>query len=289
MEKKHKKEFVASKNQLLIDFLKENLESKSKNNIKSILKRGSSVINGKPITQFNYEIKKGDKIIIQEKIADPINDVEIIYEDKDFFVINKPVGLLTVPANDIYEKTAYKVVSEYARKNNTGNLIVVHRLDKETSGVLVFVKSEKLKQKLQENWNELVLKRGYCALVCGKVLKKEDKITTLIAETRTKIMYTTKNSETGKEAITNYKVIKTNNKYSLLDINIETGRKNQIRLHMKEMGHPIVGDKKYGAPTNPLRRLGLHANILEIKHPITREIFKFTADIPNNFFELLKK
>lgn len=290
MENKHKKIIKAIKEQILMEFLTEQLPSKSKNNIKSILKRGSVSINGKETTKFDFKIRPKDEITITlNKIIDPVNDLEILYEDKDFFVINKPVGLLTVSADDVSEKTAFKIVNEHSRKHNLGRLIVVHRLDKETSGVLVFVKSEKLKNALQDDWNELVIKRGYIALVCGEVEKKEDRIVTLIAEARTKLMYTTNNKEIGKEAITAYKVIKANRKFSLLDINIETGRKNQIRLHMKEIGHPIVGDKKYDAPGNPIKRLGLHANILEIRHPFTDKIMHFEAETPKEFIQLLIK
>lgn len=289
MEKKHKIEITSQEDIQLLEFLFKNIQGKSKNNIKSILKRGSVLIDGKAVTKFDYMLHPSDKVtIIINKISDNQNDVEILYEDSDFLVINKPVGLLTVAANDTSEKTAFKVVSEHARKNNLGKLHVVHRLDKETSGVLIFTKTEKLKEALQENWNEYVTKRGYVALVEGTI-KEDGRIVTLLAETKTKVMYTTNDASIGKEAITNYKVVRYNNKYTLLNINIETGRKNQIRIHLKEMGHPIVGDKKYESSVNPLKRLGLHANILEIKNPLNNKIYKFEAKTPIEFHELVTK
>lgn len=283
-------EMKVTKDIKLLEFLYENVEGMSKNNIKNLLKRENIIVNGNIKKQFDLQLKVGDTVSVSsKKIADRVSDVEIIYDDKDFFVINKPYGLLTVVAEDTSEKTAFKIVNEYARKNGVGKLHVLHRLDKETSGVLVFTKSDKLKNCLQDDWNDLVTKRGYIALVEGKVEKKEDRIVSYLAETKTKVMYATENKENGKEAITNYKVIKQNSKYSLLTIDIETGRKNQIRVHLKDMGHPIIGDKKYNSKTNPIKRLGLHANSLEIRNPLNDKVYNFEAEIPREFKALFEK
>lgn len=289
MEKKHKIDYKIEGDIELLEFLFAVLKDKSKNNVKSILKRGNVLVNNRPSTQFNLKLKKGDIVeIILQKIADNKEDVEILYEDEDFFIINKPAGILTVTATEIGEKTAYKIVSEYARRNNLGKLNVVHRLDKETSGVLMFVKDDKLKEQMQEVWNEIVTKRGYIALVEG-VVKESGRVVNLIAEARTKLMYITKDPRIGKEAITNYRVIKTGKYHSLLEVDIETGRKNQIRLHLKELGHPIVGDRKYGAKSNPIRRLGLHANVLEFTNPKNGKKYVVEAPMPLEFESLLRR
>lgn len=289
MEKKHKIDYKIEGDIELLEFLFAVLKDKSKNNVKSILKRGNVLVNNRPSTQFNLKLKKGDIVeIILQKIADNKEDVEILYEDEDFFIINKPAGILTVTATEIGEKTAYKIVSEYARRNNLGKLNVVHRLDKETSGVLMFVKDDKLKEQMQEVWNEIVTKRGYIALVEG-VVKESGRVVNLIAEARTKLMYVTKDPRIGKEAITNYRVIKTGKYHSLLEVDIETGRKNQIRLHLKELGHPIVGDRKYGAKSNPIRRLGLHANVLEFTNPKNGKKYVVEAPMPLEFESLLRR
>lgn len=209
--------------------------------------------------------------------------IKIIYEDKNIIVVDKPAHLLTIATDNEKEKTMFhKVISYEKQKNKNNKIFVVHRLDKDTSGLLVFAKNEKVKRKLQDNWDQIVTRRGYVAVVEGKVEKEEDTIKSYLKEGKNFISYST-NKNDGKLAITKYKRINTSKAYSLLDIEILTGRKNQIRVHMKEMNHPIIGDKKYGAKTNPLKRLGLHANILEFYHPITNELMTFTSNPPKEF------
>lgn len=175
-----------------------------------------------------------------------------------------------------------------SQKDKHARCFQVHRLDKETSGLLLFTKSYELKELLTKNWNTLVKERGYVAVVEGKMPKKQDTIINWLKETDTHLMYDSKKHGEGLKAITNYQVIKESQKYSLLNITIETGRKNQIRVAMSEMGHPVVGDDKYGKPSDPLKRLGLHAQTLKFKHPITKEIMSFKADIPAVFKKLFK-
>lgn len=209
--------------------------------------------------------------------------IKIIYEDKYIIVVDKPSHLLTIATDNEKEKTMFhKVISYEKSKNKNNKVFIVHRLDRDTSGLLIFAKSEKIKHILQENWDSMVKTRGYMAVVEGKVEKKEDTIKSYLKEGKNLITYST-NSKDGKLAITKYKKLKTSKSYTLLDINILTGRKNQIRVHMKEMKHPIIGDKKYGAKTNPLKRLGLHANLLVIIHPVTKEIMTFTSNPPKEF------
>lgn len=210
--------------------------------------------------------------------------IKIIYEDKHIIIVDKPTHLLTIATNNEKEKTMFhKVISYEKQKNKNNKIFIVHRLDKDTSGLLVFAKSEIIKNKLQDKWNDT--KRGYVAVVEGKVDKKNDTIQSYLIEDKNFITHST-TKDKGKLAITKYKCLNKSKAFSLLDIEILTGRKNQIRVHMKEMNHPIIGDKKYGAKTNPLRRLGLHANCLEFKHPMTGEYLIFESKVPKEFISM---
>lgn len=212
--------------------------------------------------------------------------IKILYEDKSIIVVSKPSHLLTISTDNEKEKTMFHKVIEYERKKNKNNKVfIVHRLDKDTSGILVFAKNERIKRQLQDNWQNT--KRYYQAVVEGKVEKQEDTIKSYLKENKALITYSTNKSD-GKLAITKYKVIKTNKKYSLLDIEILTGRKNQIRVHMNDINHPIIGDKKYNAKTNPIKRLGLHANKLVLQHPITKQIMTFEDKTPKEMLNLFE-
>ena len=196
----------------------------------------------------------------------------ILFEDDHIIVVNKPSGLLTIATNKEKEKTLYHIVREYlVSKDKNARVFIVHRLDKDTSGIVVLAKDEKTKNKLQENWNEYVTLREYVAVVHGQLKTKEDKVVQLLKETKTNLVYVSRDKE-GKEAITNYKVIKENDNYSMVSINIETGRKNQIRVAFQTLHHPIVGDKKYGERDNE-NRLYLHANRLKMYYPELKKIY----------------
>ncbi len=210
--------------------------------------------------------------------------LEILYEDKYIIIVNKPSGLLTIGTNKEKDNTLYRKVSDYVKKQHKSNKIfIVHRLDKDTSGIILFAKQEEIKRKLQYNWNKTI--RKYIALVEGKV-KKEGIIKNYLKETKTLYTYST-NDNNGKLAITKYKPIISKKEYSLLDIEILTGRKNQIRVHMKDIKHPIVGDKKYDSKKNPIRRMCLHANYLMFKHPITNKNIIIESKCPIIFEKLI--
>lgn len=215
--------------------------------------------------------------------------LDIIYEDKYFLVVNKPSGLLTVSTDKEKEKTLFHKVLEYEKKKNKNNKIfILHRLDKDTSGIVILAKDQKLKFTMQNNWNELVKLRSYIAVVEGTLEKESDTIKSYLTEDKTLKTYIT-NSKKGNLAITKYRVVSSNNKYSLLDIEIKTGRKNQIRVQLNSIGNPIIGDKKYGSNINPINRLGLHANKLVLINPITKKEMSFETDIPNEFVNLFIK
>lgn len=209
--------------------------------------------------------------------------LDIIYEDKELIVINKPAHMLTIATEDEKINTLYHKVYEYLKKKNKNNKVfIVHRLDRDTSGIVLFAKNQKLKELLQNDWNNIAITREYLAVVEGFVEPVKKTITEYLKETKTLLTYAT-NDESGKEAITEYEVIKRNKAYSTLKINIKTGRKNQIRVAMQNMNHPIIGDKKFGSTKNPLRRICLHASKLEIIHPINKKVYTFETRHPREF------
>jgi len=213
--------------------------------------------------------------------------MDIIYEDREILVINKPSGLLTIGTDREKEKTLYYEASMYVKKQSPKNKIfIVHRLDRDTSGVVMFAKSEIVKKTYQNSWDDLVKIREYMAIVEGNVKNDKGSVKNYLKETKTFFVYSSEEKD-GKLAITNYQKVKSNNQYSLLQVNLETGRKNQIRVHMNDLGHPIIGDKKYGAQKNPIRRLGLHASRLVVVNPKTKKEMEFIAKIPLNFTKII--
>ncbi len=214
------------------------------------------------------------------------NKLEILYEDKFIIIVNKPSSLLTIATTKEKERTLYHYVSDYLKKKNKNNKVfIVHRLDKDTSGIVMFAKDEKTKFFLQNNWNDF--KRNYVAIVEGKVEKDRDVIKSYLKETKTHLTYSVKDKN-GKLAITEYKKILENRKYTMLSLNLKTGRKNQIRVQLSDMGNPIVGDKKYGSKKDPIGRLALTANTLEFIHPKTKKKILIDIDLPNSFIEIFK-
>lgn len=206
--------------------------------------------------------------------------LDIVFEDKSILVVNKPSGLLTISTENEKEKTLFHKVFTYLKQKNKNNKVfIVHRLDKDTSGLVVFAKSEQVKRLLQEQWENNSVERKYYAIVHGVVEKKQDTIVSYLKETKTLYTYSSKVKNDGKKAVTNYKKISDNGQYSYLDISISTGRKNQIRVHMQDINHPIVGDRKYGIKDNS-RKMLLHAYHLTITHPITKQKLVLTSKEP---------
>ena len=276
----------------LLEFLLLKFKDQSRNSVKSLLSSHRVSIDGAPISQFNFKLYPGDVVIITK---DPIKkkirkDLPIIFENDEMIVINKPSGLLSVPSDKEKGSTAYRMVTDYVQQKNRKNRIfIVHRLDEDTSGILMFVKDKHLCDLLQDSWNELMIKRGYIAIVEGVMEEKSKTIKSYLVKNSQNLMYSSKKKGEGQFAITHYKVLKENGNYSMLDVNIDTGRKNQIRVHLGELGHNVIGDDKYGQPSNPLKRLGLHAYELQFTHPISKKIMKFTAPVPKEFDGLFEK
>lgn len=212
--------------------------------------------------------------------------LDIIYEDKSLLVVNKEAGLLTIATEYEKERTLYHQVYMYLMRKNQ-KVFIVHRLDKDTSGIVVFAKNEKMKNMLQKDWNNLAKVREYVAIVEGKTSKEEDTLQDYLAETKTLKTYIT-NKKKGLLAITHYKLIKYISGFSVLQVLIDTGRKNQIRVQLSNIGNPIIGDKKYGSSKNPIKRLGLHAKRLVLINPITKREMEFIAPLPKVFYTIIK-
>lgn len=279
----------------LMTFLLASLPGKNRNNIKSLLSNHQVFVDGKMTSQFNFKLKPGHVVQIGGKRptashAPVQNDLSIIFEDDDLIVIDKPAGLLTIATENEKSRTAYHALSAYVKSVHPANKIfIVHRLDRETSGLLLFAKNPHTQQVLQQNWEEIVTERTYVAIVEGLVPKDAGTITSYLHENNALVVYSNQNPKGGKKAITHYKVIRRSTTNSMLEVNLETGRKNQIRVHMQDLGHSIINDKKYGATTNPIGRLGLHAKRLAFTHPITQKTMQFQTRTPKKFLLLFCK
>ncbi|MEG2457292.1 MAG: RluA family pseudouridine synthase [Bacilli bacterium] len=277
--------FVIKSSQELFKFLEECFPDYSHKKIKMMLSHGLISINGVLCTQFNQMLKRGQILTINDgkfygKVED--NRLVILYEDDDLIAVSKPAGLLSVSTEKVKDNTMFHIVSNYVKqKNNKNKIFVIHRLDKDTSGILIFAKSEKVKHMLQDHWDQAVKNRIYIAVVCGSVKEETGVIKSYLATNEALKVYSTSDSTIGKLAITRYKKLKEKNGCSWLEVSLETGRKNQIRVHMSDIGHCVAGDKKYGCTKDPFKRLGLHAYILEFIHPITKKVIKIVAPIPN--------
>ena len=268
----------------LLDYIFTKKNDLSKKKIKQYIKYNMVSVNNKVITNSSYNLKKDDVVTISysKKVINDFN-LEILYEDKDIIAINKPSGLLSISNSKEKDITAFKMVREYVKSINPKTfLFVIHRLDQETSGVLMFAKNEKTKFLFQNNWNEIVKKRIYFTVVEGQ-LKDEGVFHTFLKESKSGIVYSSKNND-GKEAITEYRVLKKGNTKSLLEVNILTGRRNQIRVHLSENNNPIIGDKKYGSKVKS--RLMLHATKIELIDPRTNKLLKIEASVPQEFYEV---
>jgi 23S rRNA pseudouridine1911/1915/1917 synthase len=263
---------------------------KSRTAVKSLFAHKQIFVDGKNVSQYNFEIRKNQTITInsigtaQNKVENRLNNLKIVFEDDDILVVEKPSGMLSVSTSNGNETTAYSLLRNYVKMKFAQNKIfIVHRLDKGTSGLMLFAKNEQAKRILQSNWENFIRQRKYIAVVCGRMRNESDTIISYLKENAAMQMYVSKNAEDAQRAVLSYRVLKRNNSFSLLEIELETGRKNQIRVQMQETGHSVAGDKRYGGKSSPIGRLALHAQTLEFVHPKTREIMRFVTKIPKKF------
>ena len=283
----------------LMPFLLSKLGGMTRTSVKQLLSQRRVTVNAGIQTRHDTPLKAGDKVQVLQgrgniELRHP--KLRIIYEDDALIVVEKKNGLLTVPYNPkSSEMTAYSILKDYVRKQSNRNTVhVVHRLDRETSGLLVFAKSPELQEYMRTYWRQLVTKRTYVALVEGKLAQKEGKITSWLTENPHTAMVSSSPVDNGGQlAITHYKVLQElesglenpESEISLVELNLETGRTNQIRVHMASVGHPVVGDRKYGHgnDSSPVDRLCLHARVLEFIHPMTEKKVRFETPLPKEF------
>jgi 23S rRNA pseudouridine1911/1915/1917 synthase len=285
--------FTVEKDDTLLTCLLANLPHKSRKTLKAVLKDRQVSIDGKSVTQFDYALVPGQHVEVRWDRLTPQQQphgLNIIHEDQDLLVINKPSGLLTVATDKEKRKTAYAILSDYVKTENPDNKIfIIHRLDRETSGLLMFAKNETVKHQIQETWATTISQRTYIGVVEGQVEPPSGTVTSWLKESKAFIVYSSQNSQHGRKAVTHYRNIKSDGAFSLLQINLDTGRKHQIRVHMQDINHPIIGDTKYGSTLNPIRRMGLHAQVLAFTHPKTGEACRFETAIPDKFLKLFSK
>lgn len=279
---------VTEETELLVFLLKK--INKTRNDVKVLLRDKHIFVEGRAVTQFNHILKPGQVVEVKWKKGpeeQKQRGLSIVFEDQYLIVIEKQEGVLSIATEKQKDNNAYSTLSNYVKKQSLGNRIfIVHRLDRETSGLMIFAKSERVQKLLQESWNDTIEERTYLAVTEGAVEKEEGTIVSYLVESKALIVYSTQNPDSGQKAVTHYEVLRRSNKYSLVKFNLETGRKNQIRVHAKDIKHPIVGDAKYGATSNPINRLGLHAWVLSFKHPITKENLRFETEVPAKFMRL---
>lgn len=278
--------FNVSEEAKLMEFLIKKLDGISRNKVKNMLANKVVSVDGQRTTQFDFAMQPGMVVEIgkptaKERFRSPWLD--IVYEDKYLLVINKKEGLLT---NGPVKKkdTAQNILNQYfIYTQQRCRAHTIHRLDRDTSGLMLFAKSKEVALMFEEDWKNTVYDRRYVALVCGEVKKKEGKVASWLKEGRDLITYSSPTDNGGKYAETYYETLMTQKGYSLLELELETGRKNQIRVHMADIGHPVVGDPKYGNGDNSLGRLCLHAYKLCFHHPVKETDLEFETPFPAVF------
>ncbi len=285
--------FTVDKEILLLESLIAAFPHKSRKLLKAVLRDQQILVNNRTVTQFDHPLKSGQVVEVSWEKNSPqkrLLGLDIIFEDDDIIVATKPAGLLTVATDKERRKTAYALLSDYVKTADPDNKIfIVHRLDRETSGLLLFAKSEEIKHEIQQTWTTTIKERTYIAAVEGEIKSKGGTITSYLNESKALIVYSSQNPKLGRKAVTHYKTLKSNKDFSLLQLNLETGRKHQIRVHMREIGHPVVGDTKYGSKIKSIGRLALHAQALVFTHPKTNELCSFETGIPEEFNRLFPK
>lgn len=277
----------------LMAFLATKMPDASRTKLKSLLSKRVVFVDSIITTQYNFPLQSGMKVqISREKGKREFNNklLKIVYEDAYIIVVEKMQGLLSVNTDRQKERTAYHILTEYVQRSGRHHQVyIVHRLDRDTSGLMMFAKDEKTQRTLRDNWHDIVTDRRYIAVVSGEMEKDSGTVISWLTD-RTLYVYSSPTDDGGAKSITHYRTIKRGNGLSLVELNLETGRKNQIRVHMQDLGHPIIGDGRYGIEeVNPIGRLALHAFKLCFYHPVTGEQMRFETSYPQKFKNLFIK
>ncbi|MDE7421654.1 MAG: RluA family pseudouridine synthase [Muribaculaceae bacterium] len=275
-----------------MEFASSVLPDAKRGDIKKWLKFGHFAVDGNVATAFDAPVPPDG--VMELNLTRPFvrfsnPRMKLVYEDEDIIVVDKGYGLLSVGTESSKKskvQTAYSILRDYVKSIHPSNKIfIIHRLDRDTSGLMVFAKNMEAKEALQHNWNNMVLERKYVALLDGELPQDSGEVRSYLAETSQHEVYSAEDPSEGKLAVTRYKVRKRGKGHTLAEFSLDTGRKNQIRVHARDLGHPIVGDKKYGNGSGPLHRLALHAETLRFAHPVTRQDMNFTSPVPSQFYK----
>ncbi len=306
----------------LLEFLLATMPGTSRTKVKSLLANQEIWVNDLNITQFDHALASGDRVAIRKDmdkekerhlsdkaarsttpsakpgnkpvskrgVPGPGSGIRILFEDNDLIVVVKPAGLLSVSTENGKEHTAYSRMTEYVkRQNGNERIFILHRLDRDTSGVMMFAKSKLVQDQLQHNWNTAITERHYIVLVEGSLDNDAGTTQSWLKENKNRVMYSSKVAGDGQLATTYWQVLRRSPAFTLLQAELQSGRKNQIRVHMHDLGHPVVGDEKYGSHQNPIQRLGLHAATLAFTHPTSGKAMRFESAVPPEFGQLMDR
>lgn len=279
---------TVKENAPLLEYLINNV-SESRSKLKATLQGRGIAVNGRMVTQFDYQLKTGDKIIIsRHKKQNQFKSryVKIVYEDRWLVVVEKNIGILSMAAGHSSLNVKSVLDDYFLKSRQKCRAHVVHRLDRDTSGLMVYAKDIETEQILEHNWHQIVYDRRYVAVVSGEMEQNNGTIANWLKDNKAYITYSSPTDNGGKYAVTHFQVLNRTTEHSLVEYKLETGRKNQIRVHSADMGHPVCGDMKYGNGDDPLHRLCLHAYMLCFTHPVTGEPMEFSTPIPTAFRSL---
>jgi pseudouridine synthase, rluA family len=283
--------YEVAEESVLLDWLLRNVKGKSRNKLKDILRGHGVYVDGKCVTQYDYKLLPGMKVTVSRtKKAAPFKSryIRIVYEDRYLIVVDKSVGVLSMAAGHSSLNVKAILDGYFDSTGQKCRAHVVHRLDRETSGLMVYAKDMETEQILEHNWHDIVYDRRYVAVVSGEIVDEGGTISSWLKDNSSYITYSSPVDNGGKFSVTHFTVLNRTTTHSLVEYKLETGRKNQIRVHTSDIGHPVCGDLKYGNGDDPIGRLCLHAYMLCFFHPMTRERMEFQTPIPSTFKQLFK-
>ena len=273
----------------LLEYLLQTVKGQSRSKIKATLQGRGIKVNGKNVTQFDFPLKKGMKLSISKTKRNDLfksRYVKLVYEDQHLVVVEKNVGILSMAAGHSSLNVKSVLDQYFLKSHQKCRAHVVHRLDRDTSGLMIYAKDIETEQILEHEWHQIVYDRRYVAVLSGEVVNECGTIANWLKDNKAYVTYSSEVDNGGKYAVTHYHTLARTTEHSLVEFKLETGRKNQIRVHAADMGHPVCGDSKYGNGDDPLHRLCLHAYLLCFYHPVTKERMEFETPIPTSFKSL---